>query len=384
MLTCQKHLFSLPDEISYLNCAYMGPLPKKVEEAGLKGVSVKALPYQVVPEDFFQPVKQLKQLFSQLVDIADPERVAIIPSVSYGMANVVRNVKAEAGQNVVLVGEVFPSNYYAWRRLADEKKLEIRLVNAPTASKGRGAAWNEALLQAIDGQTVAASLPHVHWADGTRFDLAAVRQRTREVGALMVVDGTQSVGAMPFDVETLQPDALICAAYKWMLGPYSLGAAYYGSYFDDGSPVEESWMNRLHSENFQALVNYQPAYKPSANRYGMGESSQFIGVPMFATALEMVMGWGAENIQEYGRRLALPWLGELREMGCQIEDETFRGHHLIGVRLPEGVDLDRFKEKAIAEKVYLSFRGNAIRLSVHLYNEEKDFERLLKAFKASL
>jgi selenocysteine lyase/cysteine desulfurase len=300
------------------------------------------------------------------------------------MANVVRNVKARPGQNVVMVGEIFPSNYYAWKGLADEKKLEIRLVKAPSQLKDRGAAWNEALLEAIDSQTVAVSLPHVHWTDGTRFDLAAVRQKTKEAGALMVVDGTQSVGALPFDVQALKPDALICAAYKWMLGPYGLGAAYYGEYFDGGSPIEESWINRLHSEDFQALVNYQPAYKPAANRYGMGESSQFIGVSMFLAALEMVLEWGPENIQQYCRSLASPCLEALEGMGCHIEKLPYRAQHLIGIRLPEGVDLAVFKAKAAEEKVYLSFRGSAIRLSVHLYNEEKDFGHLMRAFKASL
>ncbi len=384
MLSCQKHLFSLPDDISYLNCAYMGPLPKQVEEVGINGVRRKSFPFQIVAEDFFAPVTQLKKLFSQLVNIKDPERVAIIPSVSYGMANVVHNVKARSGQNIVMVSEIFPSNYYAWKRLADEKDLEIRLVKAPTQPVGRGSIWNESLLKAIDSQTVTVSLPQIHWADGTKFDLAAVRKRTKEVGALMIVDGTQSVGALPFDVEELQPDALICAAYKWMLGPYSLGAAYFGEYFDGGSPIEESWMNRQDSENFQGLVNYQTKYKPAANRYCMGESSQFIGMPMFSAALEMVLAWGPENIQDYCRRLSEPWLDALVGLGCRIESLPYRAQHLIGIRLPEVIDLEVFKGRAVEEKVYLSFRGSAIRMSVHLYNEEKDFERLIRAFKASM
>lgn len=388
MLTCQKYQFSLPDEVSYLNCAYMSPNAEVVELAGYHAVAKKNLPFEIFVPDFFEPVARLKQLFARLIHAADPERVAIIPSVSYGMAGVVKNVKVKPGQNIVMVGEVFPSNYYAWKRLADEKGAEIRLVKAPAfpipAGHSRGETWNRSLLEAIDCQTVAAALPHVHWADGTRFDLEAVRRRTREVGALLVVDGTQSVGALPFDMRTIQPDALICAGYKWMLGPYGLGVAWYGEYFDDGTPIEENWINRLDSENFQGLVNYQEAYRPKANRYCMGENSQFISVPMLSAALELQLEWGVENIQEYAVRLSEPYFEQFEKMGCWVEKLSYRSGHLAGLRLPEGVDLEGLKTAVAEAGVFVSFRGNAMRVSTHVFNNQEDFERLAGVLKSFL
>ena len=115
----------------------------------------------------------------------------------------------------------------------------------------------------------------MHWTDGTRFDLAAIGARAREVGAALVVDGTQSVGALPFDVQQLRPDALVCATYKWLMGPYSLGFAYLGPRFDDGEPLEETWIGRRGSENFKELVDYQDDYQPGALRYDVGERSNF-------------------------------------------------------------------------------------------------------------
>jgi selenocysteine lyase/cysteine desulfurase len=106
----------------------------------------------------------------------------------------------------------------------------------------RGSVWNEKILSAIDNNTRAVALGNVHWADGTLFQLEEIRKRTRDVGALLIVDGTQSVGVMPFDVKKIQPDALVCAGYKWLLGPYSIGLAYYSEYFDEGTPIEESWL----------------------------------------------------------------------------------------------------------------------------------------------
>jgi selenocysteine lyase/cysteine desulfurase len=360
----------------------MGPLPEAVELAGYQGVAQKTAPNEIQRADFFEPVEDLKKRFSKLINCSDHERIAIIPSVSYGMANAVRNVKASPGQNIVLVEEIFPSNYYPWKRLADEAGCELRIVPAPVGTAGRGAFWNEKLLEAIDGKTAAAALPHAHWADGTLFDLEAIRQKTREVGALLVIDGTQSVGAYPFDLEKIQPDALICAGYKWLLGPYGTGLAYYGEQFDGGIPIEENWINRLNSEHFEALVNYQPAYKPKAHRYCVGESSQFIAVPMLLASIGLLLEWGVENIRDYCREISGIALEELKRMGCRVEDESWRCGHLFGIRFPEGVDLQQLSKEVAARKVFVSFRGNAMRVSPHVYNDGADLAKLTEAISA--
>lgn len=388
MLTCQKQLFSIPDEVSYLNCAYMSPNAEPVELAGYHAVARKNLPFEITIPDFFEPVAKLKQLSAKLIGAADPDRVAIIPSVSYGMANVVRNVKITAGQNIVMVEEDFPSDFYAWKRLADEHDAEVRLVSAPVFPLGTGASrgktWNERILEAIDDKTVAAAIPHVHWADGTLFDLEAIRIKTRKVGAMLVVDGTQSVGALPFDMQKIQPDALVCAGYKWLLGPYGLGFAWYGENFDHGAPIEESWINRVNSDDFQSLVNYRDEYRPGASRYSMGESSQFIAVPMLSAALELLMDWGVENIQQYAFHLSQPYFERFVKQGCWMEDLPYRSSHLAGVRLPDGIDLQALKSAVAELDVYVSFRGNALRISTHLFNKEEDFQKLENALKKVL
>jgi selenocysteine lyase/cysteine desulfurase len=135
--------------------------------------------------------------------------------------------------------------------------------------------------------------------EGVVFDLVQIGRKCREVGALLIVDGTQSVGVMPFDVQLIQPDAVIVAAYKWVFGPYSSGFGYFGPFFDDGVPIEESWMNREGSDNFQGLCNLQPKYRPKAQRYNMGEFSQFIQCAMALAAVEKLLSWGVSAVQEY-------------------------------------------------------------------------------------
>lgn len=383
MLQCQKPLFSIPDEIAYLNCAYMSPLLKSVEQAGYEGVQRKSRPYEIEAPHFFDRVQQLKEAFSRLVNAGEPGRIAVIPSVSYGLATVARNLKLQPGGNIVLLEEQFPSNVYIWQRLAEEKEAELRFVPAPKEVL-RGKLWNEHILAAIDERTALVTLGNIHWADGTLFNLKAIREKASECGAWLVVDGSQSVGALPFDVQKIRPDALICASYKWLLGPYSIGLAYYGPAFDGGIPIEESWINRLGSEDFTGLVNYQPAYKPLAGRYSMGEQSNFILLPMQLRALRQLLEWGVPNIQAYCRELMREPLRQLVELGCRVEPEENRARHLIGVRLPEGIALEKLKTALRERNVYVSLRGSAVRISCHLFNDEKDMERLVACFRQVL
>ena len=233
-LDCRAEEFSIPPEQHYLNCAYMGPLPVATEEAMIEGVRRKRSPSQIVPRHFFEDAERVRGLFGALVG-GSPERVAIVPSASYGVAFAAKNLPVAKGQTIVLTGEQFPGNVYSWRRVAAEVGARVVTVDAPSG-EDRARRWNARLLEAIDGNTAVVSLPHVHWTDGTRFDLDAISERTRSIGAGLVIDGTQSVGALPIDVARVQPDLLVSAGYKWLLGPYSIGVAHVGPRLDGGCP----------------------------------------------------------------------------------------------------------------------------------------------------
>ena len=199
-----------------------------------------------------------------------------------------------------------------------------------------------------------------------------------------MVDGTQSVGALPFDVGKIKPDALICAAYKWLLGPYSIGLAYYGEYFDGGKPLEENWINRRDSENFSALVNYESQYQPGASRFSVGEQSNFILAPMALTAIEQLNKWGVANIQSYCKSITEAAITALREKGFLIEELPYRASHLFGVRHTKQLDLGKLKEALNRRKILVSMRGDAIRVSPNVYNDEADLARLVKILSLSV
>jgi selenocysteine lyase/cysteine desulfurase len=380
VLSLQRSKFTLPSSGTYLNCAYMSPLLKTVEKAGLKGMLKKRNPQLISPADFFTDTEVLRREYAKLIHVNDPNRIVVIPSVSYGMATVVNNIRISKKENVVVAEEQFPSNYYPWRKLCSDNRAEVKVVVA-SDTEMRGKVWNERILEAIDQNTKVVALGHVHWADGTLFNLEAIRKRTKDVGALLVIDGTQSVGALPFDVTKIQPDALICGGYKWLMGPYSIGLAYLGEYFNDGNPLEENWINRKNSENFAGLVNYQNDYQPGALRYEVGEHSNFILVPMMIAALKQINQWQPANIQQYCAKICKNAIGQLNEAGFWIEDENYRGRHLFGIRPPKSTDLNELKMRLLKAKISVSVRGTAIRVAPHVYNTEAEMLKLTKALK---
>ncbi len=382
MLNHQKDKFSLPVDVTYLNASYMSPLLKDVEKIGIKALQKKSKPFSVFPKDFFEPVTDLKKLYAELIDVKDYNKIACIPSVSYGIATVTNNIKLNPGDEILVVEDQFPSNIYSWVKLAKQYNAVIKTIDKPRSGDSKSKRWNENILEAITSKTAVVAMCQVHWADGTLFDLMAIRKKAHQHNALLIIDGTQSVGALPFSVEKIQPDALICAAYKWLLGPYSFGFAYFGNYFDNGSPIEEPWSNRIDSENFAGLTNYKDEYKAGANRYCMGETANFISVPMATQAIKQIIEWTPKAIQEYCYEISKDTLKELQELGFTIEDDNYRSHHLIGIKIPEFVNIEKLQKRLIQHNIYVSFRGNYIRVSPHLYNVKEDFTKLVENIKS--
>lgn len=381
-ITEQKNLFDLPENICYLNTASLSPSFKAVEKAGIDAVMQKSRPYLIPSSDFFDPVIELKKRFAKLIELDDYERIASIPSVSYGIATVAKNIKLKPGDTVVLMQEQFPSNYYSWKKLTNKYNAQLKIVEAPRTKTDRTKLWNEAILEAIDDSTAVVAMGHIHWSSGALFDLKTIRAKTRQHGALMIIDGSQSVGALPFSIKELQPDALICAGYKWLFGPYGCGYAYYGPYFDHGEPLEENWTNRLDSHILPDLTQYQSQYKPLANRYVMGESGSFIHVKMQLEALKQVISWTPKAIQEYCKQISAKAVSELRDLGCDIEADDYRSHHLFGLKLPETVNIKTFKKELKKNNIFVSFRGTFVRLSCHFFNTEADFDKFVSCLKS--
>lgn len=377
-MDCQKHLFQLPEGIHYLNNAYMSPLLRSVEEKGIQGMLRKRNPISIKPVDFFTDVKGVRQKFGAIVN-CEPSQVAVMPAVSYGMNSVIRNIPCRTGQHALTISEEFPSCYYTAERWCRDHGAELRVIARKDDIPEKGKEWNERILEAISSDTAFVVMASVHWMNGTKFDLESIGARCRDTGTKLIVDGSQSVGALPIDVEKYKIDALICAAYKWLMGPYSTALSYIHEDFNEGVPLEESWMTRPNAERFDRLTQYVEGYKPGAARYDVGQSSNFISMPMLDQALAQLLEWGIPEIQEYGRILGKPLLDYFESRGAPVEDEHHRAHHLMGMHLPANTDGEALVEALQSRNVYVSLRGNNIRISINVFNEKNDVRELIAA-----
>lgn len=366
-----RELFGIPPEVSYLNCAYMAPQMKSVEEAGKAWLSRKSRPWEITPEDFFAEAEESRRLFARLVG-GEPEGVAVVPSVSYGIAVAAANVDVRRGDSILVLEEQFPSNFYAWRELAKERGADLIAVPRPKDHD-----WTRAVVEKMDEKTSVAAVPNCHWTDGSLLDLEAVGERAREVGATLVVDAIQSLGARPFDVGKVKPDFLVASAYKWLLGPYGVGFMHVGESFREGKPLEHNWVNREKSEDFTRLTDYTDNFQPGARRYDMGGRGNFLQLSMANEAMRRILDWGVENIaREAGLATDLVEENAL-ERGMAVVPKERRARHMIGLR-PQGRVPEDLAARLASENVFVSVRSGSIRVSPHVYNDENDVGRLFE------
>lgn len=381
ILPSARRLFDIPREVVWLNCAYMSPLMRSVMEAGTAGLARKARPWRIVTEDFFDDSEALRAAWAQLLGAA-PESVALTPSASYGISLAANALAVPPGKEVLLAAEQFPSNVYPWTATVRRDGGEVRFVPRPEDGD-----WTRAVLACLSERTAVVALPNVHWTDGGVFDLVRIGAAAREAGAALVADATQSLGALPFDVREVQPDFVAGAAYKWLMGPYSLGYLYAAPGRCGAEPLEHNWIQRRNAREFARLVDYTEEWQPGARRLDCGERSNFALVPAALAAARQVLDWGPANIAETLAPKTARLADEAGRLGFSSTPAEHRAPHYLALGLPSGSgaqDLARVRAALSERRVFVSIRGDTVRVTPHLYNDDRDLEAFLEALGAAL
>lgn len=370
-LGSQRPLFDVPDEVAYFNTANMSPLLRAVRDAGDAGLARRAAPWSVDAADWFTDVERLRDAYARILGtIADG--VALIPATSYGLAVAARNVTATPGDQVVVLAEEYPSNHYTWRRFCAQTGAELVV-----AARDSGANWTESVLAHLSERTRILAVPNVHWTDGALVDLETVVAASRAVGAVVAVDASQSLGALPLDVAKLRPDFVVSVGYKWLLGPLGLGCLYVDEQYRDGEPLEENWINRAGSDDFAGLVDYTDEYRPGARRFDVGQRTNFSLVPMAIAACEQLLDWKIQSIAESLQAVTDQIARRASDLGLATPTSEQQAPHMLGIELP------RSRASSIARRlravgVLASVRGSSLRIAPHLHTTQRDIDRLLE------
>lgn len=361
MLPSQHALFEITPEICYLDGAAYSPSPRSVRAAGEHGVLTKSEPWNHPGARDDAPVERTRAAAARLIGAA-PDDVAILGSVSQGIATAARNLALPSGHRILRMENEFPSQSLIWDRLATERGLVPDIVPRPADGD-----WTAALRAAITrpgaSPIAVAALTPLHWSDGAVVSIDRLMPVLREMGAAIVVDATQAVGVIPIDVAALQPDFLTFPAYKWLLGPYSLGFLYAAPHRQDGLPIEENSTNRLGGI---------PA--SGARRYDKGERNDPILLPMALAGMELLLDWGVEAVAEHLRHVTNRLAQHASSLGLEVLPAELRAPHILGVRILGGMPPGLIA--ALAEEgVYCSDRLGVLRVSPHVWCREEDPDR---------
>ena len=377
LLSDQRAKFEVDDEVAYFNTAALSPLLLSVRAAGEEALARRARPWTISAPDWFSDAEQLRSRFAQLIG-GTADDVALVPATSYGLSVAARNLRAGPGDHVLVLDQEFPSSYYSWQRFARRTGAELLVVR-----REPGQSWTEAILDAIDERVAVASIPNVHWTNGAFVDLQRVSLALREAGSAFIIDASQSLGAIPLDVASLKPDAMVAVGYKWLLGPFSLGFLYLDPGLHDGEPLEENWISRAGAEDFTQLVDYHDEYLPGARRFDVGQRTNFQLTPMAMAAIQQLLDWTVPQIAATLQARTNAIARRAESLGLTVPPPSARAPHMLGLELPPAAA--RRTAAALEEaRVITSMRGSSLRISPHLHNSQEDADRLLNAVASAV
>lgn len=371
----QRNRFQVPEGIVYFNTASLAPQLRAVRKAGEAALERTSAPWKIAESDWFTESERLRGLFAQVVG-GDAESIALVPASSYGLAVAAANLEAEPGQSVLVLDEEYPSGIYTWRAFARRTGAELR-----TVGREQGQSWTEAIIDALDERVAIASLPNMHWTNGALVDLGPVSERVHELGAALVLDVSQSAGAMPIDVSELRPDFLVAVGYKWLLGPYSLGYLYVDERHRGGEPIEHNWIAREGAEDFARLVDYTDEMQPGARRFDVGERTNFVLTPMAIAALEQILDWSVPAIETALSEVTAEIEEGARSRGLKTLPAAQRGPQMIGIELPEP-GRGRIAAEMKMRGVHAGLRSSWLRVAPHLHTTQSDIDQLFAALDA--
>jgi len=381
MLASQRDLFEMPRNICYLNAASYSPLPLATQKAGRAAVARKATPWTLDAGFANAQHERARSAAARLIN-AEPGDIALIPSVSYGVATAAKLVTIPRSARVIVLENDHSSPVLEWRMRAAAQGFTVETVRQPDDGD-----WTSAVLAIIERTSAPpvalASISSVHWSDGGLIDVDAVSAALKRQGASFLLDATHSAGVLAMDVRRLDPDFVIFPTYKWLLGPYGRAFIYVAKRHQGGIPLEQTASGRrdVRAENTVYFADLR--YVGDARRFDMGERDHFISMEMASIGMEMMAEWGARPIVQRLSMLTDRIAEAMRGLGLAVPDRALRAPHILSLGFKGGMPAGLIESLA-ADGIYVAARLGRMRISPHVYNDELDADRFVAAMAERL
>ena len=370
----RKEWFEIADA-TYLNTAAHAAIPRVALDAVQASIDANKSPHHMDDAVFFEPPSRIRASLSKMIG-AKPEELALTTGASTGAAAVAHFLPWEPGDEVLTAKGEFPLQYATWKPMEERHGVILKIV----APRDRFITADD-LIHALTPRTRVVSVSHVRFDDGSLLNAARVAAACHAQDSLFMLDVSQSCGAVPMDVNELGADFLVCAGYKWLLGPYGTGFFWARSeLLDRVRPGPFYWTAQGTEDDFDRLNFVDPAPARSARRWDAAEAATYFNFNLTAmdASVGLVLRAGPALVLEHNRTL-IDLLYQRLPKGCVPASplaSAERGPYgCFTARTPE--DTSELYQQLQKEHVVVAMRGGKIRVSPHLFNSERDIDRLV-------
>jgi len=351
---------------TYLNSATFGQLPKR----GVAAVNQHwAHRDELACSDFldwYSDADRLRVAVAGLIHCSADD-IAFIPHAAAGLGVITSGIDWKRGDNVVTLTDEFP-NYLYLSSLSDQYGIEFREVP-----------WSK-FYDSIDDRTRLVAVSEVNYATGFRVPVADVSPYLRERNVTFFVDGTQSLGALEFDIRRIQPDVLAVHGYKWMISPTGAGFMYVAPHVRERiRPNAVGWRSHKTWRGVDNLHHGTPEFMATAEKYE-GGGLPFPLLYAMEASVNLMLEIGPEVIEQRVLGLAQSARERLRALGATALDT---GSQIVAAKFP-GQDVSRIARELKDRRVLVAARHGHLRVAPHFYNDESDLDRLVEELKRLL
>jgi L-cysteine/cystine lyase len=357
----------------YLNAGTAGPMPAETQLAMDELAARELAIGRASPEGFDEVQQRWAELRASIaaVIVADPDDVAMTHSTTDGMNLAVNALPWREGDRVVTTRHEHPGGLGPLLALRERLGIEVELVDIGDGEDAERTV--EAFRTALERPARAIVASHVLWTTGAVLPIARLGALARDAGAATIIDGAQSAGAIPIDIESLNVDAYAIPGQKWLLGPEGMGALWARRAWADG--VVPASAGFISYETFDPI---RPVLRPGARRFEFGffHRPSVVGFARSCGWLSMYIGlpWAHER----AARLAAAGADRLAGIdGVSLVTPRHAMGTLVTFRIGGWTAADAVRE--LGARTFAIIRDlpaiDAIRMSVGFWNTEEELER---------
>ena len=349
---------------TYLNAATFGQLPRCATAAIAAHFAHRD---DLACTDFlswFDGVDQVRESIAKLISCTAAD-IAFVVNAATGLALLLSGLDWQPGDQVITLEDEFPNQLYA---LGELERHGVEAIHC---------SWADLRAQ-VTNRTRLVALSSANYNSGFVPELQELASFLRSRGVLLYVDGTQSVGALRFDVGRVQPDMLCVHGYKWLCSPNGAAFVYVSPELRERlRPNVIGWRSHHAWRSVDNLHHGAPELMSAAEKYEGGMLAFPLIYAMGAT-VDFMLRIGPEAIEDRVLALADQVRAVLREAGAAVLD----GRSAIVTARFANADPSRIATQLRERGVVVAARKGQLRVSPHLYNNEADIETFARELRA--